>query len=56
MNARNRKQLALNNEETRPCIWLESNTDFMELLCEVDGPVDIEVPETLLLKNGSRLS
>ena len=56
MSARNHKQLAQDDAETRHCIWLESKMDFMELLCDLDGSVDIEVAETLLLKNGSHLS
>lgn len=48
------KRLGQKADEERHCIWIESKTDFLELFSDLTSAIDIDLEDTLVLKNGNQ--
>jgi hypothetical protein len=56
MSFRKNKKPAQDDQAKRHIIDVESKTEFLEILGTIDYPIDIYIPETLILKNGTQRS
>ena len=52
MDSADNKTGNMYKSEEKPCIWIKSETNFLEVFCMSETTADIEMPETLILKKG----